>query len=218
MNRNIFFRRPLIHCGIVTQVVVRGGTLRAPIWGVDYMFYARPSWRQSPPISGYDKSAAEGHLSWRIQLGMRREEDHSDIRELIGEPLGPGSNEPLRSSAVTRLIWLADLRVHPFLKVILKKSHLGVSVKRRRLKFRNEIVIWMKLSGGRLGCEWPVNMLRWPLGEHCDLIKCVELWRMCCKSAVINKHTLWILHILIRHWLYPEWAVSLSLNENKYDT
>lgn len=68
------------------------------------MFCARPSWSESPPISGYDKSAAEGHLSWRIQLGKKREEDHSDIRELIGELLSPPSNEPLHSSTVTRLI------------------------------------------------------------------------------------------------------------------
>lgn len=68
------------------------------------MFRTRPSWSESPPISGYDKSAAEGHLSRRIQLGKKREEDHSDIRELIVELLSPPSNEPLRSSTVTRLI------------------------------------------------------------------------------------------------------------------
>lgn len=46
-------------------------------------------------------SAAEGHLSWRIQLGKKGKEDHSDIRGLIGELLGPPSNEALRSSTVT---------------------------------------------------------------------------------------------------------------------
>lgn len=88
------------------------------------MFCARPSWSESPAISGYDKSAAEGHLSWRIQLGMKREEDHSDIRELIAELLSPTSNEPRRSSTVTRLIWLAPVRVHPVFKVTLNR--LGV--------------------------------------------------------------------------------------------
>lgn len=68
------------------------------------MFRARPSWSWSPPISGYDKCAAEGHLCRKIQLGKKREEDHSDIRELIGERLSPPCNEQLRSSAVAGLI------------------------------------------------------------------------------------------------------------------
>lgn len=99
------------------------------------MFRARPSWSSSPPISGYDKSAAEGHLSWRIQLGKKGVEVHSDIRELILELLSPPSNEPLQSSTVTRLIWLAELRVYPLFKVTLKR--LGVIVKGRSLEIQN---------------------------------------------------------------------------------
>lgn len=63
------------------------------------MFDTRPSWSWSPPTPGYDKCAAEGHFSWRIQLSQKREEDHSDIREVIGEsssivPVMNSSNPP----------------------------------------------------------------------------------------------------------------------------
>lgn len=62
-------------------------------------------------------------------------EVHSDIRELILELLSPPSNELLQTSTVTRLIWLAGLRVHPLLKVTLKKG--WVSLRHgRSLKFR----------------------------------------------------------------------------------
>lgn len=70
----------------------------------------------------------------RIQLGKKGVEVRSDIRELISELLSPPCNEPLHSSTVTRLIWLAEFRVHPLFKVTLKR--LDAIVKGSSLKFR----------------------------------------------------------------------------------
>lgn len=112
-------------------------------------------------FSGYDKSAAEGHLSWRIQLGKKGEEVHSDIRELILELLSPPSNEALHSSSVTRLIWLAELRVHSLFKVTLKR--LGVAVKGRSLKFNIALkydYTYGLRAGERSVPQMPANMLR----------------------------------------------------------
>lgn len=73
---------------------------------------------------------------WRIQLGKKGVEVRSDMRELILELLSPPCNEPLRSSTVTRLIWLAEFRVHPLFKVALKRLDVIVKGSSLRVKIR----------------------------------------------------------------------------------
>lgn len=69
-------------------------------------------------------------------------EVHSDIRELILELLSRPSNEPLQTATVTRLIWLAGLRVHPLLKVTLRR--LGVIATRQKPEIQNWAEVWRR--------------------------------------------------------------------------
>lgn len=134
------------------------------------MFHTRPSWSSSPPILGYDKSAAQGHLSWRIQLGKKGVEVHSDIRKLILELLCSPSNEPLRSSTVTRLIWLAGLRVHRLFKVTLKRP--GAIVRGRKSK----VQWWTQHSVDRGTAS------RWQTTRHDNLWR--SLWFLISRQAL----------------------------------
>ena len=141
-----------------------------------------PSWSCSPPISGYNKSAAEGHLSWRIQLGKKRGADHSDIRELISELLSLAEMKRSFSSAVTRLIWL--YRAHTLFK---KKKSLS---KRRLSLCRGEVwnseLEWNMSDGSGVKC------LRTCRDNLCDLLRRIDIWSV--NASLLSE--LWFLYEL----------------------